>query len=159
VEVYVDDSIVSPALVPAATGVTDCEGRVVIKPFKNDAANFSTLQISNGATLKNLSGISGTIFLAGDTQGATPGLDWDYSPKAGTVPVFFITDNASFGNTATATHPVIVVPVNQQLEVNIAALGDFFMGAPAVPLINLAAAPSGLFVLANNSFGIPNDFA
>jgi hypothetical protein len=48
--VYIDDSITSPAPIPSATGVTECFGRVELRPFEEDSINFVTLQIENGAT-------------------------------------------------------------------------------------------------------------
>ncbi|HYX20193.1 MAG TPA: hypothetical protein VFA98_05055, partial [Thermoanaerobaculia bacterium] len=56
--VYVDDSIVSPALVPGATGVTDCQGRVLFRPAIVDSLSYSVLQVEDGATLHNVYAIA-----------------------------------------------------------------------------------------------------
>src|SRR5271155_1084848 len=99
--VYVDDSIVSPAHVPAATGVTDFLGRGEIRPYRQDFENFSTLVVDSGATLKGLFRLAGTVDVLADTQGATPGFDWDYTPNGvGTpLPTLFVCDAASIGTT------------------------------------------------------------
>jgi len=55
VTVFVDDSIISPALVPGATGVTEGFGRLILDVYAGDSDAFSVLQIEDGATISNWS--------------------------------------------------------------------------------------------------------
>lgn len=136
--VYVDDSIVSPALVPAASGITDCENRVELRSFRQDELNFTTLVVQDGATLKNLYKINSTMVVLGDTQGATPAFDWDYTVTVvgAPGPVLFI-EHAFIGSTATATQPCIIVAVGHLLEFNISEMGGVSQGG-ASSIISVA---------------------
>ena len=138
VVVYVDDSIVSPALVPTASGVTDCENRVEIRSFRQDELNFTTLVVQDGATLKNLYKISSTMVVLGDTQGATPAFDWDYIATVVGVPgpVLFI-EHAFIGSTAAATQPCITIAAGHLLEFNISEMGGVSQGG-ASSIISVA---------------------
>jgi hypothetical protein len=138
VVVYVDDSIVSPALVPAASGVTDCQGRVEIRSYRQDELNFSTLVVQNGATLKNLYKINSTMVVLGDTQGVIPAFDWDYTPNVLGVPgpVLFI-EHGFIGSTATATQPCITVALGHLLEFNISEMGGVSQGG-ATSILSVA---------------------
>ncbi len=141
--VYVDDSIVSPALVPGATGITDCQGRVELRPFAVDAVLFSVLQIENGAQLLNLYKVS-ALDLRSNNQGALPSLDWNLTPTGGG---FYLDEFAQLSNAATATGPMISVAAG--VEVFISALQcSFLLNAPAVPLFSVAAVTSTLGMLA-----------
>lgn len=113
--VYVDDSITSPAPVPGTTGVTDGLGRLEIRPYRENGNVLSTLVVEDGATLKGILRLSGTIMVLADTKSATPGFDWDYSGAA--TPTVFVEDGAFIGNTTTATAPSIVVPAAMTLAI------------------------------------------
>jgi len=99
--VYVDDSIVSPALVDAATTVTDCKGRVILKSSLTVGA--SVLQIEPGATLQDLNTIDG-IELRCNSQTATPSLSFTSTDSFLLVQNFGILSNA-----ASATTPAMTV--------------------------------------------------
>jgi hypothetical protein len=149
--VYVDDSVAT-AHVPGGSGVTNFKGRGEIRAYRQDAANSSTLTIDDGATLKGLFRVAGTIFIECDTRGVTPSLDWDYTPNVvGTpVPTFYVEEFASIGNAATATQPSIVVPANNTLVLSFSTRGNIFLGA-ATFLISLPNVNSILTLVASNS--------
>src|SRR5271166_5635938 len=59
--VFVDNGLVSPALVPGTSGVTDFQGRWELRPYRpNFQANYAELTVQDGATLKAVCRISGT---------------------------------------------------------------------------------------------------
>jgi hypothetical protein len=145
--VYVDDSIVTPAPVPAASGITDGFGRLVLKPYRQNQAGISTsaatyLVVSDGATIKGISQVVGTINVLGDCKSAQPSFDWDYS--GGATPAIFIEEQAVFGTTATATQPCIVIPgaLGSELVVHLHVHGSLSM-AGASPI---ATVPAGSFI-------------
>ncbi len=133
VDVYVDDSITSPALVPGASGITDCEGRVTIKVAKSDSQTTPVLQIEAGATLRDLLFIVGVEVQSNATT-ATPSLDYT-SPNGGNLS---ISEFGALSNAATATQPAIVVAAGQTFFLHLDT-GDLILNAPAVPLFSLAA--------------------
>ncbi|HYX21598.1 MAG TPA: hypothetical protein VFA98_12210 [Thermoanaerobaculia bacterium] len=135
--VYVDDSLVSPALVPGATGITDCDGRVELRPFAVDSVIFTVLQIENGAQLLNLYKVS-AMDLRSNCQGATPSLDWNLTATGGQL---YLEEFAQLSNAATATNPMIVVPAGKNVAID-AVQSSFVMNAPGVPLFNVAALTS-----------------
>ena len=153
---YVDDSFTAGAgaLVPGASGITDGFGRLEIRPYRQDG-NGVFLLVGDGATLKGLYRIAGTIGIFADTQGVIPAFDWDYSAGgsgAGAVPVFYIEDEAMVGNLPTATAPAVVVPAGNQLAWNFSTYGGVFLLSAAF-LVEMTAAPSTLFgVHAENAF-------
>lgn len=153
VTVYVDDSIVSPAHVPAASGVTDFFGRGELRPYRQDALNYSTLVVDSGATLKGIFRLAGTIEVFADTQGAVPAFDFDYTVNVlGTVPqpALFLDDAAFFGNTVTATQPAIVVPNDTAFLIFMTDRAGFFMQSAAV-LVHTTNAASTFSLNANTS--------
>ncbi len=146
--VYVDDGVVSPAVVPASSGVTDFQGRGEIRSYRQDFLFFSTLVIEDGAQLKSIYRLSGTIEVEGDTHGALPAFDWDYTPNVlGTPqPVFYLEDYAALGTTTTATAPVIVVAVGQALVALCTSGGGFFMqGATSIVSVPATSTFEGIF--------------
>ena len=141
--VYVDDSIVSPALVPGATGITDCEGRVELRPFAADSLLFSVLQIEDGAQLLNLYKVS-ALDLRSNCRGVLPSLDWNLTATGGG---FYLEEFAQLSNAATATNPMIVVAAGKEVFID-AVQASFVMNAPGVPLFNVAALTSTLGMIA-----------
>lgn len=131
--VYVDDSIVSPALVPGATGVTDCQGRVTIEPFLADAVRFTTLQIEPGATLQDLAKVN-AMELRCNPQNATRSLTFT-SPNGGFL---FISDGGMISNAATATQPALDAPAGMFTTLDLTGLSLLILNAPAVPLVDVA---------------------
>jgi hypothetical protein len=109
--VYIDDSVVSPAPVPGATGVTQCDGRVVLMPANYNAVNGTFLQIQNGATLENLPRITGPLVVTCASTSAVPSLDFDYVRNN----ALFLDNSAQLLTGAAATQPGFVVPVGKTL--------------------------------------------
>ena len=130
--VYVDDSIVSPALVNAATGTTDCKGRVEIRPALSNALNPVFLQIENGATLRDVYAIIGSIEVDGDAQGATP--SFSFSASAGEI---VLLDGGAMGNALTATAPIVSITPGSEFAAYLNR-GNVFQNA-AAPLIDVPA--------------------
>jgi len=153
--VYVDDSFVSPALVPGATGITACDGRVELRPYNTDSLIFTILQVEAGATLEDLYAVSEMELRCNPTT-ATPSLAWTIGPNGG----FLFLTGAILSNAATATTPAIVVPVGKGLELQLSEFAQIVLNAPSVPLINVVAGSSGLGVLCfDASSPIDNAFA
>jgi hypothetical protein len=125
--VYVDDGIAA-AHVPAASGVTDFQGRGEIRAYRQDGSNYSTLIVDDGATLKSIYRIAGTVEVLGDTQGATPAFDFDYTPNiVGTPdPEMWMEEGGFIGTTPTCTASPIVVPNGQTLVLNFTNRGGIF---------------------------------
>jgi hypothetical protein len=153
--VYVDDSMISPALVPAVTGVTECFGRVELRPFQIDSVNFSVLEIQDGATLSNLYQVT-DLELRMNSQSATPSLTWSGTPNGG----FLMLWQFGFLSQATAaTRPGIVVPVGTELLIS-ADFGSFVAGEgfnnPVVPPIAVPAGATLTITATNSSDVFPN---
>jgi len=153
--VYVDDSIMSPALVPSATGITECFGRTVIRPYAIDPDNTSTLQIEPGATLQNLTTID-AIELRCNAQTLVPSLAWTQTPNGG---VLNIINQAVLSNAATATEPAIFIAPSKQVTLFVDSLSFIILFAPAVPLVNASDPTSELLVLGLNGSTITAGFA
>src|SRR5271169_1073936 len=132
--VYIDDSIVSPALVPGATGITECFGRVILDTAAGDSDAFTgILQIEDGATLRNLNKIN-VMELRCNCQSATPSLDWTATANGGYLQVQGI---GKLSNAATATQPAVVL-VGRDLFLD---MEDSFLSLhnPAVPFFSVGA--------------------
>lgn len=155
--IYVDDSITSPALVPATAGVTECFGRVELRPFKVDSIIFSVLEIEDGATLSNLYQVT-DLELRLNCQSATKSLTWTGTPNGG----FLILWQFGYLSMATtATQPGISVIAGQtvliQADNNGIIYGQDFTTF-TVPLATVAA--TGEFQIeANNNSEISENFA
>ena len=149
VYVMVDDSI-APCVVPGASGVTDFQGRGEIRPYRADVLNFSTLLVEDGATLKSIARIVGTVWIRFDTQGAVPGLDFDYAPNVvgAPTPALVIEQFGAIGMTPTASAPGCVVPPGQLLAVQMSFQGGTF--TDVAPLFHLADGTASIVI---NSFG------
>lgn len=154
--IYVDDSITSPALVPATAGVTECFGRVELRPFKVDSIIFSVLEIEDGATLSNLYQVT-DLELRLNCQSATKSLAWTGTPNGG----FLILWQFGYLSMATtATQPGISVIAGQtvliQADNNGIIYGQDFTTF-TVPLATVAA--TGEFQIeANNNSEISANF-
>ena len=141
--VYVDDSVVSPALVPGATGITNLFGRTEFRPWVEDSLVSTILQVEPGATLDNLYALNG-MELRLNAQNATPSLDFSQAPNGG---FFYLLNEATLSNAATATQPGIVLAANRGLGIQLQEQSLINLNAPAVPLIHLVAATSSLSVV------------
>jgi hypothetical protein len=153
--VYVDDSIVSPALVPGASGVTECFGRVELRPFKIDAINFSVLEIEDGATLSNLYQVT-DLELRMNCQSATKSLSWTGTPNGGFLMLW------QFGylsQATTATQPGIQVAAGQTVLIqcdNGAIIAGQGFNDITVPPVTVAAGGNFQVAAYNNSDVFPN---
>lgn len=139
---YVDDSI-APAIVPGASGVTDFKGRGEIRPYRQNFIGYSTLQVNDGATLKGIWRIAGTVEVNCASTSAVPSLDFDYT--GGAQPMLFLEDGGTIGNAAAATNPGCVVPAASILFLIVENLGAIFQTGAAA-LFELAAGTSLLIV-------------
>ncbi len=154
--VYVDDTFVSPAPVPATSGITECFGRVILQAFKVDSIIFSVLQIEDGATLSNLYQVI-DLELRLNCQSATKSLTWSGTPNGG----FLILWQFGYLSMATtATQPGIAVIAGQtvliQADNNGIIYGQGFTQF-TVPLATVAA--GGEFQIeANNNSEISANF-
>lgn len=139
--VYVDDSIISPALVPGASGVTDCEGRLELRAFLLDSVNYSVLQIEDGATLHNLYSIR-DVELRCNSQSATPSLSFAGTATGGSL---ILQEFGLLSQAATATQPGIRIPAGTTMFVSLSndsaivkeGFNDFTVPLFAVPLTAL----------------------
>jgi hypothetical protein len=155
--VYVDDSIVSPALVPGASGITDCEGRVEIRPFLIDSTNYSTLQVEDGATLQNLYSIT-DVEVRCNSQSATPSLSFSGTPTGG---VLILQQFGLLSQAATATQPGVSVPAGTRMLISLSGdsaivkegFNDF-----TVPLFDVPATANLTLLLLDASF-VENNYA
>ena len=137
---YVDDSITSPALVPGSSGVTDCEGRVEIRPYIIDAVDYSTLRIDDGATLHNLYAIT-DIEVRCNSQSATPSLSFSGTPSGGTL---ILQQFGWLSQAATATQPGVVVPVGTEMFVQLSGSAVLAMEGFNDFTVPLLAVPGGV---------------
>ncbi len=139
--VFVDDSFTSPATVPAATGVTDGMAKLELRPFREDIHNYVTLVVEDGATLKGINKIVGTLVVLGDTMSATPAFSWDYTVTVVGVPwpILYLEDNAYIGTTTTATEPAIFVASANPLNIVISGQGGVIQGTVGIPVVDLGA--------------------
>jgi hypothetical protein len=137
--VYIDDSIAA-AHVPVTSGVTDCQGRVEFRPFKQDLVNYKILVVDNGATLKNMYRIAGTLAIEGNTTGGVPAFDWDY-PAAAPGPCLYIDEFAFLATGAAATQPACVIPAAGNLEILATGQGGISQST-ATAVFNITAGGS-----------------
>lgn len=155
--VYVDDSVVSPALVSGATGITDCESRVEFRPFDIDSLDYTVLQVEDGATLKNLYAIS-DVEIRCNSQSATPSLSFSGTPSGGTL---IMEEFGLLSQAATATQPGVsvapgtrfLVSMMEQSGIVKEGFNDF-----TVPLFDVPATASLTVILFTASFAT-NNFA
>lgn len=150
--VYIDDSITSPAPVDAATGVTQCNGRVELRSF---AAHSAILLIQAGATLDNLWALTG-IEIRCQTTTATPALSITQA-AGGSVGQLIMKEFGFVSNDATATQPALVVPAGQSIQLSLNE-GDLILNAPSVPLISVPGT-STLAIFAVDGCEIAEAFA
>jgi len=151
--VYVDDSFTSPALVGA--GVTECYGRVELRPFKIDSINYSVLEIPDGATLSNLYQVT-DLELRLNCQSATKSLTWTGTPSGG----FLLLWQFGYLSQATAaTQPGIAVAAGQTVlitaDMNGTIAGQDFNDI-TVPIVTVAAGGDFQVAAYNNSDIFPN---
>lgn len=151
--VYVDDSVVSPALVPAATGITDCFGRVELRAANVDSLNVTVLQIKGGATLRNLYAVA-AMELQCDSTSATPELDWTIGPSGGYL---YLYEGAVLTNTTTSTTAPISVAATVTLHIAMNNAAITVAVAGGQPIINLIPGAT-LLVEAFDHSRLDNDF-
>lgn len=139
--IYIDDSIISPVLLDISH---DFKGRGVLCPYKSNASSDVNCQIPDGVTISNLDQISqGPLKVNCDSQTA-PSLAFDNGQ------IFKVINGASLKLTATATVPAIQLNASQM----ILSLGNSGMLdnslAPTVGVVDLQNVSTLLVVLNNN---------
>ncbi len=153
--VYVDDSMTSPAPVPGATGITQCFGRVELRPWSNDPETQTVLQIQAGATLTDLYAVRGRLEIQCNPSAAvTPSLDWTLNANGGSL---LLTGNAILSNvpTAGASAVNIASPKTVALLLETASI---VIGNPDHPIFNIADG-AALVVQAFDGSSIENGYA
>jgi hypothetical protein len=153
--VIVDDSIVSPAPVPAVSGTTECFGRVQFQPWRIDSINYTVLEIEDGATLSNVFGWENMEVRCGSQS--VPSLTFSGTPNGG----YLILYDALLTQATTATQPAIVIPPGKSLGILMdTATGIVGAGFTAitVPLVSIGAGSSLAIGCFNNSY-LYNNYA
>jgi len=133
--VYVDDSVVSPALVPAVTGTTPCFGRVELRPYVIGSTAVTVLQIETGATLQDLYAVTGMELRCDAISPAINLLTWTISPGGGYL---YLSQGGTLSNSAASNTTGINVPAGQSLRIEM-NLGSVILNNPAQPLFSLTA--------------------
>lgn len=159
INIYIDDSITSPAPVPTSTGITDLFGRAVIRAADPDSENIPVLEVESGATLRNLAFIVGVETQSNNT-GATPSFDYT-TPNGGNLS---ISEFGAISNAVTSTSAGIVIPAGQTFFLHLDT-GDVILNAPSVPLFSVPATAeltpylfNGAVLPANYASGAGNVF-
>lgn len=150
---YVDDSIVSPALVPAASGITDCENRVELRPWSNDPLTQVVLQIQAGATLVNLYSVRGRLELQCNPATGAPSLDWT-NANGGSL---LLTGNAILSNVATAGESAVNIADAKTVAL-LLETASILIGNPDHPIFSIADGGSLVVQAFDGSF-IENGYA
>jgi len=140
VQVLVDDSL-APALVPAASANTECDGRVEVKAATGLSA---TLTIQDGATLANLGKVSSGLTVMCQAQ-TTPSLSFT---EAGTQR-FDIDSSGAVAVDPIATTAPIMVQAAKQLVVHVDH--GSATATPGVALASVAATGTLSILLYNGS--------
>lgn len=148
--VYVDDSIVSPAVVPGASGVTECQGKTEFRDHISDSVAYTVLQIEEGATLRNVARIDAIEIRSNST--GTPSLSFSGTPNGGFL---VLKDFALLSMAATATAPMFDVASG---ILGIVMYNAAFALNAAGPLFHVRAGAQA-YVLAFDGSVIPNDYA
>ena len=147
VTVLVDDSL-APALVPAASATTECDGRVEVSAATGLSA---TLTIQDGATLVNLAKVTNGLTLMCQAQ-TTPSLTFT---EAGTQRFEIDSDGAVAVDPIATTAP-ITVQAAKQLVVHVDH--GSANATPAVALVSIAATGT-LSVFLYNGSTLSDNFA
>ena len=146
--VYVNDTITSPAPVAGATGITDCLGRVELRPYAI-GTGATVLQVESGATLRNLYAITGMEVRLNATISPGPSLlDW-------TLPAYlYISQGGSLTCAPTATVTAIALGAQTvRIQVNRGNL----VSLSGTALFNVPLAASFLVVEAYDASTIGDD--
>lgn len=150
--VYVDDSITSPALVPTASGVTQCNGRVEFRSAIAETA--AVLLIQAGATLDNVWAFTNVEARCATTT-ATPAIT--FTESLSSLGQLILKEFGFISNDASATEPVIVLQAGQSLQLSMNE-GDLILNAPTIPLISVPATAT-LAMFAVDGSEIADNFA
>src|SRR5271170_1319694 len=153
--VYVDDSIVSPAPVPGTSGITECFGRVELRPFVIDPVNFTILQVESGATLDNLYAATDIELRCNPSDPTIPSLAWTIAPNGGFL---LLQQYAILSNAPTATATAINVPAGGKGDLVLLNIGSIVLNNPDHSLFNVPLGAT-LVIQAFNSSLIDSNFA
>jgi hypothetical protein len=148
--VIVDDSI-APAHVPAASGVTNCFGRVVIAPALPKSSTPNTLIVDSGAQLQDLGSIEGPVALALNPQGATPSLSFTSAAAS-----FSVVDGGIVEVLPTASQAPLTVAAGNVVTGNFFGSELLIQGAQS--FASLPTATSSFNIAAYNGSVIQNNF-
>jgi hypothetical protein len=149
---YIDDSITSPAPVPTASGVTQCNGRVEFRSARAETA--AVLLIQAGATLDNVWAFTNVEARCATTT-ATPAIT--FTESLASIGQLILKEFGFISNDASATEPVIVLQAGQTLQLSLNE-GDLILNAPTVPLISVPATAT-LAIFAVDGSEIAESFA
>ena len=150
--VYVDDSITSPAPVPTASGVTQCNGRVEFRSAIAETA--AVLLIQAGATLDNVWAFTNVEARCATTT-STPAIT--FTESLSSLGQLILKEFGFISNDASATEPVIVLQAGQSLQLSMNE-GDLILNAPTIPLISVPATAT-LAMFAVDGSEIADNFA
>lgn len=144
--IYVDDSIVSPALI---TSNLDCKGRVQFRPYIENAGASPVLKFQQDVQLTNPSSFYGIASVVGDTN-----LNSNIILSNGSLLIFIQGGNLT-------NDPASILPVIDIADGDAAILA-FYLGSVmatsnAVPLINVGVASTLIVAQYNMSQTIGND--
>ena len=140
VTIFVDDSVVSPAPVPA--GTYDLAN---VTLTSNPALGLTTggvaLGIGNGVVLQNLSRVTGALFIEANSN----------APVVQDASVYlFLEESSVIRNTGTA--PFFHVAAGQSLQLSLLE-GSYVQGAVGAPIVQVdAGATAAGFILGNFAF-------
>jgi len=130
--IYVDDSKTTPAPVPAATGTTECFGRVELRPYSNDPTSQTVLQIEDGATLLDLYAVRGRLELQCNPV-TTTSLDWTIDADGGSL---LLTGNAILSNALTSGGTSVSIADGKTVSL-LLETASIIVGNPDHPIFNI----------------------
>jgi hypothetical protein len=127
--VYVDDSIVSPAVIDQSL---DCKGRVSLTSKSYSASALTQVQINDGITLTDPAPFVGTIQIICESLTGP-----NIIMSEGGILIF--QSGAYLTNTVSSLVPSIEVPDNGSMIMSVALGGKLSTLASGVPLINMGS--------------------
>jgi hypothetical protein len=148
-DVAIDDSIVSPVVIPGASGATNGFGAARIIPYAPRVGTAfppvvkPVLRIAEGATLHDFAEIQGPMTVEVECT-ATAAMSFDYNSLAGGGPLDFVSvaNVVQFKMVTGALVPAIQVPADSGLFL-LCSLAISFdnTAAPTVPFLHLGGLP------------------
>jgi hypothetical protein len=134
----IDTSSGTPAIIPS--GTYDTQGLITLRPYRDGTTigvgsyPAVTVQFAQGALVKNLRAVDGSIELS--RTGTNVILSWDLVNPGNTSPIFRIENGATLIDSGLGPGPMISVPNNQLLAIFASGyITNFISGGG--PVINL----------------------